>query len=60
MGYDARIAGQVIARAAGESFLLDAGIPVLVAAPGVSATEYPEGAFVTFLLHDPPELVVSP
>lgn len=57
VGYDARIAGEVLRHLEGDSFLLDAGLPVLVEAPGVRVEDYPVGRFVEFLLHDPPELV---
>jgi hypothetical protein len=54
VAYDTRIAGEVVRHLDHESFVMDAGIPLLVRVPGPSPRLPPPGQFVEFLLHEPP------
>ena len=58
IGHDNLIAGQVTKVVPGEGFLLDAGIPVLVAAPGFPEGFYPPDQYVEFILRRPPEFLI--
>lgn len=54
VAYDTRVTGQVVSVVDDETFVLDAGIPLLVRVPGAEPGLPPEGEFVEFLLHEVP------
>ncbi len=59
IGHDNLIAGKVLRIFPDEGFLLDAGIPVHVSAPGFAPSFYPEGEFVEFILRRTPEFLLA-
>jgi hypothetical protein len=58
VAYDSRIAGEVVRHVDEESFVMDAGIPLLVRVPGADPGLPPPGRFVEFLLHEPPVIEI--
>lgn len=58
VGYDARIVGEVVRHEDDESFVMDAGIPLLVRVPGADPGLPLPGRFVEFLLHEPPVIEI--
>ena len=54
IGYDSRIVGEVVSIVDEETFVMDAGIPLLVRVPGADPGLPPEGQYVEFLLHEMP------